>query len=128
MRISECSSVVCSTVLDNDTVQIGGQAGIDDRNDMHDVTIGPPLPDLDVQPFAEERVGKAQNDGNRDNSSAVYLWPGRPSDQKESEHDRGQGDQNVAARAMQRGNGELRGGARFPEGLERQVGQIGSAS
>src|SRR3546814_10529790 len=49
---------------------------------------------------SEERVGKAQNDGDRDNSSAVYLWPGRPSDQKESEHDRGQGDQNVAARAM----------------------------
>src|SRR3546814_10408222 len=68
---------------DNDPLQNGGQAGIDDRNDRHDVTIGPTLPDLDVQPFAEERVGKAQNDGDRDNSSAVYLWPGRPSDQKE---------------------------------------------
>src|SRR3546814_5842730 len=77
-----------------------------------------------VQPFAEERVGKAQNDGDRDNSSAVYLWPGRPSDQKESEHDRGQGDQNVAARAMQRGKGDLRGGARFPEGIERHVGKL----
>src|SRR3546814_3474256 len=40
---------------DNDPLQNGGQAGIDDRNDRHDVTIGPTLPDLDVQPFAEER-------------------------------------------------------------------------
>src|SRR3546814_4780808 len=53
---------------DNDPLQNGGQAGIDDRNDRHDVTIGTTLPDLDVQPFAEERVGKAKNDGDRDNS------------------------------------------------------------
>src|SRR3546814_11792513 len=68
---------------DNDPLQNGGQAGIDDRNARHDVTIGPTLPDLDVQPFAEERVGKAPNDGDRDNSSAVYLCPGAHSARSE---------------------------------------------
>src|SRR3546814_12803777 len=73
---------------DNDPLHNGGQAGIDDRNDRHDVTIGPTLPDLDVQPFAEERVGKAQNAGDSDHSTARYIWTSPPSAQNENEPER----------------------------------------
>lgn len=53
--------------------------GAKTRQGRHDVAIGPGVPNFDVQPFAENRVGQRQDHGCKRNATRTnarpILWP-----------------------------------------------------
>src|SRR3546814_8275527 len=74
---------------DQDPLQDRAESDIDEGNDRHDVAVRPALPNLDVQPLAEEGVGEAQNDGCDDNPPTARPRPGWLAGQEKGTHDRG---------------------------------------
>src|SRR3546814_9103795 len=71
---------------DQDPLQDRAESDIDEGNDRHDVAVRPALPNLDVQPLAEEGVGEVQTDGCDANPPTARPRPASMAGQDKGKH------------------------------------------
>jgi hypothetical protein len=102
-------------------LQKGGETGAEWRQKGHRLGVRPALVDPYIEPFAEDRVAKAEQDGGERHAPAKER-PAQKPRSKDGERQRSRGDQRITAGAVEEDDGDVPARAIPRDRIKRQLG------